>query len=58
MDHDELMDRQIALEREMQTAGKDAYWKHVDDARAGGASTPRLYSACVEQKEPQHERLR
>ena len=58
MDHDQMMERQIALERAMQTTGKDAYWKHVDTARAGGASTPRLCSACVEQKEPQHERLR
>ncbi len=58
MDHDALMERQIELERSMQTTGQDAYWKHVDTARAGGASTPRLSSACVEQKEPQHERLR
>ncbi len=42
MDHDELMERQIELERSMQTTGKDAYWKHVDTARAGTASTPRL----------------
>ncbi len=42
MDHDELMERQIDLERSMQTTGRDAYWKHVDTARAGGASTPRL----------------
>ncbi len=40
---DRLMDRQIELERSMQTTGRDAYWKHVDTAIAGGMETSTKY---------------
>ena len=51
---DALMERQIALEREMQTTGELRYHKHVDEAKAMGLETSTKYgnSMVAEVVEP------
>ena len=41
--NDELMDRQIKLEREMQTTGELRYHKHTDEAKTMGLETSTKY---------------